>query len=158
MISLLSCGAIVGLVGDALLVRKALCESAACANVWLDPFPPTAATSAHGTTEECYQLVNTTACMDCAKDAGVCSHLLFYTQPQPISSQFAFCSGHNSRSSDVSLVRWMSFIGWRNDACPTALAQSAWSCRRQSLAESTWLPFYQKGTVGFTPQMDVPCQ
>jgi len=157
-------------VSDAHLVRETLCESQACGSIWLSPFPISASTTAQGAwdsaIDECFQLVNGTACADCAKGAiedgedGTCTHLLFYTQPQPISSQFPFCSGHSSTqpSHAMSVVRWMSFIRWRNDACPGALKQSAWTCKRQTRLEATWLPFYKKGTTGWTSQLDAPCE
>ena len=84
-------------VNDVQLVKSSLCESA-CASVWFDDYPPGATTFVRGrsanATDDCFRLINAT-CSDCKVDAsGVCSHLLFYREPQPISGSFPFCSGY----------------------------------------------------------------
>lgn len=140
--------------------KALLCQSTECQSIWLSPYPPSPKTMTvqsryANATGRCLDLINAT-CADCSKDhIGVCSHLLFYMSPQPISGAHAFCSGYDPAwtASSIPTTRWMSFITWRNSACPGALKQSAWTDALSSLREGPWLQYYEAGTAGLTPQM-----
>ena len=131
------------------LATRNLCESAACRNVWLHPYPPhemMVRGRDANSTDECFALINST-CDDCLRDywTGACSHLLHQREPQPMSGRFKFCSGHTSH--EMSKVAWIRFMTWRNEMCPGALDRSAWADAGslRLWPEAFWLAYHKQG-------------
>ena len=142
-------------------MERALCDSKACQSLWLDAFPMRPTNGIRTTQEKvdeevaaCFLLINAT-CADCAKEHSledVCPHVLFHAQPQPISRNFAFCSGQVlTEGSSMSTVAWMRFIAWRNNHCVGSLQRSAEPVRSDHgvpLPEGGWLAYYETLEAG----------
>lgn len=144
-------------------LRSLLC-GADCSAVWLDPTGVPSVAGAVVDVRACFAIINRT-CWDCHKDPpppaafpeAVCTHAYFATDPQPVSGQFAFCSGHAAATAEqMSVMAWKRFIGWRSRTCHPAAARmndgSEWVAvkRGQSLRDAQRLHYYAAGSSGWS--------
>ena len=148
-------------------LKSALCGPK-CKDVWLDPTGKPKVNGDVEDTAECFALINQT-CWDCRKEPpppatfpeAVCTHAYFYTDPQPVSGHFLFCSGHSAASAaTMSMTAWRRFIGWRSLTChpPGVNANDGseydaiFAARGEPDAQN--LRYYAAGTSGWQEGME----
>lgn len=144
---------------DVTALHAQLCST--CRTVWLEP-RTRQAEAVVGPVEDCFQAVNT-SCHDCMRPT--CSHAYWHVDPQPVSKQFSFCSGHAaSLAAEMSTIAWMRVIDWRRISCAHTYGlrpgdgRSAYHASRseeQGMSDAAWLRYNAPGTSGWREEWDL---